>query len=108
MKLKSMAIIFLFVISFARAADTSERLEPRSGNSGGASPSGGSEALSDKFPYNVGDVIGYTTANSSLATQKAAKIVSIKGKWIKIDGRTGYRNFSCWVNTDNLVEVWKE
>jgi hypothetical protein len=108
MKIKNISIIFLFVISFARAADTSERLEPRSGNSGGASPSGGSEAVFDVFPYSVGDVIGYTTANSSLATQKAAKIVSIKGKWIKIDGRAGNRNFNCWVNTDNLVEVWKE
>jgi hypothetical protein len=108
MKTKLITTIFVFVISFAGAADSSERLEPRGGNSGVVSPSGGSEAVSDVFPYNVGDVIGYTTANSSLATQKAAKIVSIKGKWIKIDGRTGYRNFSCWVNTDNLVEVWRE
>jgi len=98
----------LFVISFARTADTSARLGPRSGNSGEVSPSGASEAVSDVFPYNVGDVNEYTKANSSLATQKAAKIVSIKGKWIKINGRAGNRNFNCWVNTDNLVEVWKE
>ena len=108
MKIKIIVTIFLFIISFVRAADTSEKLEPRGENTGGVSPSGGSEAVSHLFPYNVGDVIGYTTANSSLATQKAAKIVSIKGKWIKIDGRSGNRNFNCWVNTDNLVEVWKE
>jgi hypothetical protein len=108
MKIKIIITIFLFCLSFAKAADNSEKYEPRGGNSGSVSSSGTSEATSDVFPYNVGDVIGYTTANSSLATQKAAKIVSIKGKWIKIDGRAGNRNFNCWVNTDNLVEVWKE